>query len=104
MFTVPSDADLWTYTVRVCDSGRANSSCSNELTINEADLWWVSGDAGNRSTPGGWVRLFGRGLSFDSYASGTPRGDIVILEEKLQHALRMIDFWPGIFLGQKQAG
>ena len=88
MFTVPSDAELWTYTIRVCDSGLGNFSCSNELAMNKADLWWVSGDAGNRSTPGGWVRLFGKGLSFHSYASGMPRGDIVILEEKLHHALR----------------
>ena len=31
--------------------------------VNAPDVWWWQGDAGNSSTPGGWLRTFGRAMS-----------------------------------------
>eukprot|EP01048_Picozoa_sp_COSAG05_P028139 COSAG05_NODE_8578_length_691_cov_1.059122_1_plen_191_part_01 len=36
---------------------------SEPLLVNAPDLWWVQGDAGNMSTTGGWLRVFGRSIS-----------------------------------------
>ena len=36
---------------------------SDPLPINLPDVWWWQGDAGSSSTPGGWVRIFGRSVS-----------------------------------------
>merc|ERR1712166_840666 len=33
------------------------------VPINTPDPWWWQGDAGNASTLGGWIRVFGRGLA-----------------------------------------
>lgn len=43
-----------------------NSNGSATVPINMPEVWWWQGDGGNSSTPGGWLRLFGRSLSFSS--------------------------------------
>ena len=90
MFTLPSDTELWAYEVRVYD-GTQPSNCSNKLEINVADLWWASGDAGNKSTAGGWLRLFGTGLDFHQFHRNQSAGQLVLLEQKLKHAVRSRD-------------
>lgn len=35
---------------------------SAPLVVNAPDLWWIQGDAGNVSTSGGWLRVFGRNI------------------------------------------
>ena len=56
---------------------------------------WVVGDAGNASSPGGWLRVFGSCLDFTTYAAeqGTRAsyGTAHLLEEELRHALRSRD-------------
>ena len=39
---------------------------SAPLVVNKPDIWWWQGDAGNTSTPGGWLRAFGRSVSVHS--------------------------------------
>ena len=91
VFTLPATLNPGAYTVQVCDQG-APTACSNALPVNRAELWWVAGDAGNRSTAGGWVRLFGTGLDFAGHSSGLGgQGEAAALEEQLQHALRSRD-------------
>jgi hypothetical protein len=89
MFTLPADIALAAYDVRVC--GASGATCSNSLTINAAELWWVAGDRGNGSTAGGWVRLFGTALDMSTYGGESTNGHAVRLEERLQHALRSRD-------------
>ena len=35
---------------------------SDAIPLNEPDVWWFLGDQGAASTPGGWLRVFGRSL------------------------------------------
>ena len=60
MVVLPPSLPDSAYSVRVLDD---SSRRSNALEINQPEAWWVQGDAGNFSTPGGWVRVFGRALT-----------------------------------------
>ena len=62
MVTLPATLPVGTYSVTVGGSA--------PLLVNAPDLWWVHGDAGNTSTAGGWLRVFGR-----SIALGATPGD-----------------------------
>lgn len=43
------------------------SDCSREVLVNAPDIWWQQGDAGvNTACQGGWLRLQGKCLAFDS--------------------------------------
>ena len=44
---------------------------SNTITANAPTLWWVQGDGGEFATSGGWLRVFGHGLSLGSYSTPT---------------------------------
>ncbi|NNM86161.1 MAG: right-handed parallel beta-helix repeat-containing protein [Phycisphaerales bacterium] len=37
---------------------------SQTILLNTAHVWWIQGDSGTFSTPGGWLRTFGNSLSF----------------------------------------
>eukprot|EP00937_MAST-01D_sp_MAST-1D-sp2_P006814 g6814.t1 len=93
--TLPPTLGLSAYSVRVCAASAAgNADCSNTLRVNYAQLWWTLGDAGNASTAGGWVRLFGTCLDFSGYGGAVAPGSAgtaVQLRERLQHALRSRD-------------
>eukprot|EP01051_Picozoa_sp_SAG22_P023467 SAG22_NODE_6068_length_906_cov_1.055762_1_plen_192_part_10 len=41
-------------------------SGSDSLPLNTPDIWWWQGDGGNFSTPGGWLRVFGRNIAATS--------------------------------------
>ena len=41
---------------------------SAPFVLNEPTSWWVQGDRGRAASPGGWLRVFGRCLSFDAKA------------------------------------
>ena len=41
---------------------------SAPFVLNEPAPWWVQGDRGRSASPGGWLRVFGRSLSFDEKA------------------------------------
>jgi hypothetical protein len=54
-----------------------HGATSNVITVNTPDVWWLQGDGGNISTPGGWVRVFGRALSLVPASNGRRRRQIV---------------------------
>eukprot|EP01045_Picozoa_sp_COSAG04_P006760 COSAG04_NODE_339_length_16323_cov_3.879315_8_plen_419_part_00 len=88
---LPPALKLWAYSVRVC-AGANHAECSNALPVNVADVWWLAGDAGNSSTAGGWLRLFGNSLDFAGYQQRDgASGRAARAEERLQHALRSKD-------------
>ena len=37
--------------------------------LNAPQPWWQQGDVGAEASPGGWLRIFGRCLSFDNHAT-----------------------------------
>ena len=44
---------------------------SAPIIVNAPDVWWWQGDSGNSSTPGGWLRVFGRSISAHSAEAAT---------------------------------
>jgi hypothetical protein len=58
MVTLPTTLTAGAYSVTVGGSA--------PLLVNAPDLWWVHGDAGNESTVGGWLRVFGRSITLGS--------------------------------------
>ena len=63
MATVPVDFPLGQFTVRLrCGKG-AGATTSNALAVNVPRAWWFAGNCGNTSTPGGYLRMYGTGLS-----------------------------------------
>ena len=50
---------------RVISGARGPSA---PFVLNEPTPWWVQGDRGRAASPGGWLRVFGRSLSFDEKA------------------------------------
>ncbi len=41
---------------------------SRGFELNSPDVWWIQGDWGSEASPGGWLRIFGRCISFDNKA------------------------------------
>ena len=58
MVPLPKDWPPSEVHLRVISDGAASES----YPVNTPDIWWVQGDWGPEATPGGWVRLFGRGI------------------------------------------
>lgn len=53
---------------------RSTGGVSRPFALNVPTVWWMQGDAGDTSTPGGTLRLFGRALAPSvQEASGKPR-------------------------------
>ncbi|MBI5834958.1 MAG: hypothetical protein HZB16_21865, partial [Armatimonadetes bacterium] len=58
-FLVPADAVPGVYRVRVLADGQNSAP----VLLNAPRVWWLQGDAGADSTPGGWLRVFGTCLA-----------------------------------------
>eukprot|EP00041_Stephanoeca_diplocostata_P029079 m.848888 g.848888 ORF g.848888 m.848888 type:complete len:528 (+) comp23490_c2_seq17:528-2111(+) len=86
--TIPASLPLDAYNISV--------NGSEPISVNVPDIWWAMGDTGNASTPGGWVRVFGRGLSLsaDAAASDNQRIklDVQSLAAAMKSAVRRQDF------------
>eukprot|EP00040_Diaphanoeca_grandis_P036434 m.232207 g.232207 ORF g.232207 m.232207 type:complete len:872 (-) comp33616_c4_seq4:117-2732(-) len=52
---IPASEAVTAYNVSACGS--------DPIAINLPDVWWVLGDEGDTSSPGGWVRSYGRSIS-----------------------------------------
>ena len=52
-FTMPAATSIEAYDLSIDGAS---------LPINLPEAWWWQGDAGHTSTPGGWVRVFGRSI------------------------------------------
>ena len=70
MAVLPPDTPAAAFSAQVL--GRGGES-SNALAVNQPQTWWVQGDGGNYSTPGGWVRLLGRALTLVRSGAGTDK-------------------------------
>ena len=58
---VPAVAPVGAYSVQLLGDG--GSELSETFLVNAPELWWAQGDRGAAASPGGWIRLFGRGLT-----------------------------------------
>lgn len=69
VFPFPSDRE------RIVEGRvRSNEGASTPFLMNVPTVWWMQGDAGDSSTPGGILRLFGRALAPSKKGSeGLPR-------------------------------
>ena len=62
---------------------------SAPFVLNEPTPWWVQGDRGRAASPGGWLRVFGRSLSFDEKTQmALKRGD-----DHIELPLQQQDQW-----------
>ncbi len=69
-FVVPAGFDAGLFAVRVTAAGG-----SAVRVLNRPQVWWAQGDAGTASTPGGWVRAFGKNLAVPDNAESEVRLD-----------------------------
>ena len=85
VFPFPADSERIVEGRVVSDAGK-----SAPFALNAPTPWWLQGDAGDSSTPGGTLRIFGRSLApYGKAATGTPR---VLLGDR-ELALEKIDVW-----------
>ena len=77
-FALPADWKMGVFACRVTSGGAPSAA----VLINAPDAWWVQGDRGASATPGGWLRVLGKSLSFGHHSiirlqpeleQGTPR-------------------------------
>ena len=68
-FVVPADWKMGVFACRVTAGG----ATSAPVLVNAPDPWWVQGDRGASATPGGWLRIFGKSLSFACRRVGEAR-------------------------------
>ena len=61
-FVLPTSLAMDVFEVTVLAPGLTGGVSSKPYYLNAPDVWTVQGDLGNSSTPGGTVRLIGRGL------------------------------------------
>ncbi len=61
---LPRDWQGGAYACRVRTDGRTTRA----VVLNAPDPWWMQGDGGESASPGGWLRVFGKCLSFRGYA------------------------------------
>ena len=85
VFPFPADSERIVEGRVVSDAGK-----SAPFALNAPTPWWLQGDAGDSSTPGGTLRIFGRSLApYGKAATGTPR---VLLGDR-ELALEKTDVW-----------
>ncbi|MEI6712547.1 MAG: glycosyl hydrolase family 28-related protein [Verrucomicrobiota bacterium] len=59
-FVVPKE---WAQGIWLCRV-RNGAEVSSPVFLNAPSVWWWNGDLGESASPGGWVRVFGKALSF----------------------------------------
>jgi len=62
-FIYPEDWPQTAFTAKIVTEG-GNVS----IPVNAPDDWWVQGDVGRGSSPGGWLRIFGRSMGYSDEA------------------------------------
>jgi len=78
---IPEDWDIGVYAWRV----RSQTGTSKEAYLNRPELWWIQGDGGTTASPGGWLRAFGKSLSFE----GT-RPKVILRDQRTKRKLSLI--------------
>ena len=61
------------------------SGTSKPVVLNAPEVWWMQGDDHDASTPGGWLRVFGRALDFGGRAKVRLAGNGGTRELALTH-------------------
>lgn len=61
------------------------SGASKPVSLNAPEVWWMQGDNHDASTPGGWLRVFGRALDFGGRARVRLAGNGGTRELRLTH-------------------
>jgi len=64
-FLVPASWKPGVYSFEINADGRKSAP----TLLNAPDPWWQQGDWGKEASPGGWLRIFGKCLSFDAHAA-----------------------------------
>jgi hypothetical protein len=78
-FFYPKDMPMGIVKCKIVSDGQS----SREFALNQPDTWWLQGDWGKEASPGGWLRVFGRCLSFDNKAAMTLKGNGKNIDLKL---------------------
>ena len=60
-FILPAEMAIDAFSVSVRDASGGTSPLRH---LNIADPWWCQGNAGDAATPSGWIRCFGKAISF----------------------------------------
>ena len=63
-FALPANWKPGVFACRVKDRQAALAPASAAVLLNAPDPWWIQGDEGGQATPGGWLRVCGKSLSF----------------------------------------
>lgn len=58
-FVLPAGLKAGQFAYRVKRGGQMSAL----KVLNAPDVWWLQGDQGEKASPGGWVRLFGKNLA-----------------------------------------
>ncbi len=81
---------------------RRGETVSAPVVLNAPTVWWWNGDGGELASPGGWLRVFGKCLSFGGSRAQLRQGDgkviIVSAQEQSGYALKFslpADLAPG---------
>ncbi|MDD2600918.1 MAG: glycosyl hydrolase family 28-related protein [Kiritimatiellae bacterium] len=56
--------NTWTQGVWAVRVSGQDAVVSKSVLLNAPTVWWWNGDGGEFSTPGGWLRVFGKALNF----------------------------------------
>lgn len=70
---------------------RNGQGVSRPFTLNAPTVWWLQGDGGDASTPGGVLRVFGRSLA--PSRAETPKTGVGVLLGGRALALEKTDVW-----------
>ena len=84
MLPLPASLPLGAYSIVAAGSA--------PLIVNRPDLWWVQGDSGNRSSSGGWLRIFGRNLVLGATDGATQRLEARAAADAIAAAANRGDF------------
>ena len=83
MLPLPASLPLGAYSIVAAGSA--------PLIVNRPDIWWIQGDGGNRSSVGGWLRVFGRNIALGA-TDGTQQLEARAAADAIAAAARRGDF------------
>jgi len=63
-YLIPAGWKMGIYAIRPVKDGQ----CGKVRLVNAPDVWWLQGDRTKSATPGGWLKVFGKCVSFNNKA------------------------------------
>lgn len=98
---IPQGTPVGAMAVQVIDAD-TGTVLSNTYIVNKPELWWVQGDQGDSASPGGWIRLFGRGIALSNMTSAGPSYELREIASAISHASDRGD-WESLVLLARRA-